>query len=146
MSEEYRQTIFIMKNMTKRTADLLANTNNLPEPTTVGAVPNIVNVVSTPANTTSTKDFQVEIRDDGAVVQSKQIGRYKVEVIRSKCISAASCVAIAPKVFQLDEEGIAVVISQDGESDDIKLLAAQSCPTAAIVVTDTNTNQQVWPI
>jgi len=75
----------------------------------------------------------------------KQIGKYKVEVIRNKCIGAASCVAIAPKVFQMDEEEIAIVISQDDETDDMKLLAAQSCPTAAIIVTDTETGEQVWP-
>jgi ferredoxin len=76
---------------------------------------------------------------------AKQIGKYKVEVIRDKCISAASCVAIAPKVFELDEQGIAKIISQDGNDDDTKLLAAQSCPTAAIIVTDTETGEQVWP-
>lgn len=79
-------------------------------------------------------------------VQSKQIGKYKVSVIREKCISAASCVAIAPAVFQLDEEKIAIVLSQDGNDDEMKLLAAQSCPTMAIIVTDTETGQQVWPI
>ncbi len=80
------------------------------------------------------------------VVQAqKQIGKYTVSVINNKCISAASCIAIAPKVFQLDEAGIAKVISQDGEDDDTKLLAAQSCPTAAIIVTDTATGEQVWP-
>ena len=77
--------------------------------------------------------------------QTKQIGKYKVEVIRSKCISAGSCEAVAPGVFALDEEGIAVVISQDGDSDENKLLAAQSCPTNAIIVTDTETGKQVWP-
>jgi len=79
------------------------------------------------------------------VVQTKIIGRYKVEVIRDKCIGAASCVAIAPKIFEMDEENIAIVLSQDGEEDDIKLLAAQSCPTAAVIVTDTETGKQVWP-
>ena len=79
-------------------------------------------------------------------VTSKQIGKYAVAVIRDKCISAASCVAIAPKVFQLDEENLAKVISQDGAEDEMKLLAAQSCPTMAIIVTDTETGQQVWPI
>lgn len=78
-------------------------------------------------------------------VQSKQIGKYKVDVVRDKCIGAASCVAIAPKVFQLDEKAIAIILSQDGESDDTKLLAAQSCPTAAVIVTDTTTGEQVWP-
>jgi ferredoxin len=79
------------------------------------------------------------------VMQSKMIGKYKVEVINEKCIGAASCVAIAPMVFELTEENIARVISQDGNDDDTKLLAAQSCPTAAIIVTDTSTGQQVWP-
>ncbi len=79
------------------------------------------------------------------VVQTKQIGKYRVEVIREKCIGAASCVAIAPKVFDLDEEQIAIILSQDGEDDDTKLLAAQSCPTAAIIVTNTETGEQVWP-
>lgn len=70
--------------------------------------------------------------------------KYKVEVIRSKCIGAASCVAIAAKTFALDKEKKAVVISQGGDSDDNMLLAAQSCPTAAIVVKDEN-GKQIWP-
>lgn len=79
-------------------------------------------------------------------VQTKQIGRYEVKVDRTKCIGAASCVAIAPKIFELDETNIAKVISQEGDPDDMKLLAAQSCPTMAISVTDTQTGQQVWPV
>lgn len=82
---------------------------------------------------------------DPTVMQSKQIGKYQVSVINDKCISAGSCAAIAPAVFELDEEGIARVISQDGHDDETKLLAAQSCPTAAIVVVDTETGEQVWP-
>ena len=79
------------------------------------------------------------------VVKQQQVGKYTVTIDRSKCISAASCVAIAPSVFALDEEGIAKVIGQDGHDDDTKLLAAQSCPTAAITITDTSTGEQVWP-
>lgn len=72
-------------------------------------------------------------------------GKYRVKVIRSKCIGAASCVAIAPKVFGLDDKNLAYVISED-ELDDIKLLSAQSCPTAAIVVEEIETGKQVWPV
>lgn len=75
---------------------------------------------------------------------AKMPGKYKVEVLRDKCIGAASCVAIAPKVFGLDKDQKAFLISED-ELDDVKLLAAQSCPTAAIVVTDVETGEQVWP-
>jgi ferredoxin len=74
------------------------------------------------------------------------MAKYKVVVIRDKCIGAASCVAIAPKAFKLDDEQKAVVLDSFAqESDDNLLLAAQSCPTAAIIVTDTETGEQVWP-
>lgn len=77
---------------------------------------------------------------------TQQIGKYQVSVIREKCISAGSCVAIASGVFDLDEEGIARIINQEGDDDETKLLAAQSCPTAAVVVIDTQTGRQVWPL
>ncbi len=77
--------------------------------------------------------------------KSKPQGKYTVQVVRSKCIGAASCVAIAPSVFGLDDKNLAYTISED-ELDDIKLLAAQSCPTAAIIVTDSVSGQQVWPV
>jgi ferredoxin len=83
--------------------------------------------------------------EDKVVVNEKQIGKYRVEVVRNKCISAGSCEAVAPAVFELDEEGIAVVISQDGNTDEEILLAAQSCPTDAVIITDTSSGEQVWP-
>lgn len=74
------------------------------------------------------------------------MAQYKVDVIRDKCIGAASCVAVAPLAFNLDDEQKAVVLDTAGQEDaENLLLAAQSCPTAAIVVTDTETGEQVWP-
>lgn len=78
------------------------------------------------------------------VGKDKSPGKYRVKVMRSKCIGAASCVAIAPKVFALDGTNLAYVISED-ELDETKLLAAQSCPTAAIVIEDIGSGEQVWP-
>lgn len=101
------------------------------------------NPVPTPAAPASTLPNGATPIENG---QQKMIGKYLVQVINEKCIGAASCVAIAGKVFQLNEQNIAEVISQDGNSDDDKLLAAQSCPTGAIIVTDTTTGQQVWPL
>jgi len=74
-----------------------------------------------------------------------QVGKYKIRVIRNLCIGAASCVAVSPNVFQLDSENKAVI--PDGAEDvpENILMAAQSCPTKAIVVIDTETGQQVWP-
>lgn len=91
------------------------------------------------ATTTTQDDISVAPAD-----KNKGPGKYRVKVVRSKCIGAASCVAIAPKVFGLDGKSLAFVISED-ELDDIKLLAAQSCPTAAIIVENIETGEQVWP-
>ncbi|OGY17821.1 MAG: hypothetical protein A2900_00315 [Candidatus Chisholmbacteria bacterium RIFCSPLOWO2_01_FULL_50_28] len=77
--------------------------------------------------------------------QIQKKGRYTVTVIRDKCIGAASCVAISPMTFKLDSETKAIVLAQKLDSDDNMLLAAQSCPTAAIVVTDDETGEQIWP-
>lgn len=79
-------------------------------------------------------------------ISEQIVGKYHVKVINEKCIGAASCVALAPGTFVMNEENIAEVISQNGDPDDMKLLGAQSCPTAAIIVTDTETGKQVWPI
>lgn len=76
---------------------------------------------------------------------SPKTTKYKVEVIREKCISAASCVALAPGTFELDDEKLAVIIDQDGDDDPSKLLGAQSCPTHAIIVTNIETGERVWP-
>jgi ferredoxin len=73
-----------------------------------------------------------------------QIGKYKIKVIRSLCIGAASCVAVSPNIFKLDGENKAVILGGQDVPENI-LMAAQSCPTKAIVITDTETNTQVWP-
>ena len=74
------------------------------------------------------------------------IGKYKIKVLRDACIGAASCVAVAATTFQLDNENKAVI--QEGSTDvsDTILMAAQSCPTKAIIIIDTETGQQVWPV
>ncbi|MFZ5424947.1 MAG: ferredoxin [Patescibacteria group bacterium] len=73
-----------------------------------------------------------------------QIGNFKVQVLRNACIGAASCLAFSPETFVLDGENKAVI--QDTSADTLEnvLMAAQSCPTKAIVVWDEAGNQ-VWP-
>lgn len=69
---------------------------------------------------------------------------YKSIVVdREKCISAGSCVAVAPEVFELDGEGKAVVKNVTGDSDEIILDAARACPTLAITIIDNNGKQIV---
>lgn len=80
---------------------------------------------------------------------------------RDKCIGAASCVAVYSDVFEIDAEGKAVLKLKDGSAtsantditaldvssvdDDTLMLAAQSCPTAAIILYDEN-GTQVYPM
>lgn len=74
-----------------------------------------------------------------------QIGKYKVKVVRSLCIGAASCVAVSPEIFVLDKENKAIIHEGKQDTPENILMAAQSCPTKAIVIIDTETNKQVWP-
>ncbi|MDO8570395.1 MAG: ferredoxin [Candidatus Daviesbacteria bacterium] len=58
----------------------------------------------------------------------------KITINRKTCISCGTCVAIAPKTFELDDKMIAVVKS--GLLDNIKTIqdAASSCAVSAITV------------
>jgi ferredoxin len=71
--------------------------------------------------------------------------KYKIKLIEDKCISAASCVGLAPKTYELDENNIVRLLSEEGDTPENILLGAQSCPTNAIEIYDTETNERVWP-
>ncbi len=87
---------------------------------------------------------------------------YKVKIDRDLCIGAASCVAVAPKTFELDNEGKAVIKKKDGsmtsdfvnysDIDDEQgniMNASKSCPVNAIIIVEVdeqgNEVKQVWP-
>ena len=72
----------------------------------------------------------------------KKIGR--IFVNRDLCIGAASCVAVAPGVFQLDGENKAYVVDENAADQDTIMLAAQSCPTRAIFLYDED-GKQIYP-
>ncbi|TSC71073.1 MAG: ferredoxin [Parcubacteria group bacterium Gr01-1014_70] len=75
-------------------------------------------------------------------IERKKIG--KIFIDRDLCIGAASCSAVAPEVFELDKENKAVVRNPKGADDETILLAAQSCPTKAIILYDEEGNQ-IYP-
>lgn len=72
------------------------------------------------------------------------MAKYKIKILRDLCIGAASCVAISPKVFELDSEAKAVILEPKDDTNENILAAAQSCPVNAIIIEDENGNQ-VWP-
>ena len=65
----------------------------------------------------------------------------KIEVDRELCISVASCIAVAPNTFELDDQGIAIIKNPTGDDEKTILQAAQSCPVNAIRLFDDAGNQ-----
>ena len=45
----------------------------------------------------------------------------------------------------MDDENKAVIKEGSTDSEETILMAAQSCPTKAIIITDNETGKQVWP-
>lgn len=66
----------------------------------------------------------------------------KFHVDRDLCIGAATCVAIAPHTFVMDSEAKAIILdTADQDSNETIIDAARGCPTAAIIVEDTDGNK-----
>ncbi len=93
------------------------------------------------------QDVQPEVVKDGEFHVGKNKKRkYIIEYHRDVCIGAASCAAIAPMTFGMDDENKAFII-EEGEWDDEELIlaAAQSCPVFAIIIKDAETGEQIFP-
>lgn len=71
--------------------------------------------------------------------------KFKIKIDRNLCIGAASCVALAMKTFELDGENKAVIIDEDGDEAETIKLAAESCPTKAIILENIETGEQEYP-
>jgi Ferredoxin len=57
-----------------------------------------------------------------------------IEINREVCMGSGNCSFWAPAVFDLDDDGVAIVIDAEGDTEDKIILAAQGCPTQAISV------------
>lgn len=83
--------------------------------------------------------------DDTDPKVKRQIRNYTMRIDRNLCIGAATCVAIAPKAWALDNEAKAIILdSASEETDDILLEAAKGCPVMAIIITDKD-GKQIYP-
>lgn len=75
----------------------------------------------------------------------QKINKLSVTVDRNLCIGAASCVAVAPKTFTLDNEAKAVFLPTAGQDSEETILdSAKACPVAAIIIHDEN-GKQIFP-
>lgn len=77
--------------------------------------------------------------------ENHKIKRYRITIDRNLCIGAASCVALAMKTFALDSENKAIVLEEDGDLPEAIKLAAESCPTKAIILENVETGEQEYP-
>ncbi len=83
--------------------------------------------------------------DDADPKVARKIRKFTMRIDKGLCIGAATCVAIAPKGWALDEEAKAYILeTAEEETDDILLEAAKSCPVMAIIITDEN-GKQIYP-
>jgi ferredoxin len=57
-----------------------------------------------------------------------------IEINREVCMGSGNCSFWAPGVFDLDDDGIAIVTDPEGEPEDKIVLAGQGCPTQAISI------------
>ena len=64
-----------------------------------------------------------------------------VRIDNYACLAHGDCAVVAPDVFVVDD--VAKVIAD--APDEVLLAAAQACPSVAIVLTDAETGEQVYP-
>mgnify|MGYP000971904529 FL=1 len=68
-----------------------------------------------------------------------------MRIDRDLCIGAATCVALAPKAWALDDEAKAIILdTTEEETDEALMEAAKGCPVMAIFITDEN-GKQLYP-
>jgi ferredoxin len=58
----------------------------------------------------------------------------RIRVDHDKCVGSRICVAISPKVFELDANGQAAVADPDADTLEMIRMAAEGCPVSAITV------------
>tara|TARA_B100000029_G_scaffold132467_1_gene126353 strand:+ start:788 stop:1030 length:243 start_codon:yes stop_codon:yes gene_type:complete len=75
-------------------------------------------------------------------IEERQVAGLVVKIDRLICVGFETCVEVAPELFQMDEEGIAIFTSDTNEVDKETVLeACKECPVDALVVLDASGNQ-----
>tara|TARA_B100000929_G_scaffold287348_1_gene273892 strand:+ start:622 stop:864 length:243 start_codon:yes stop_codon:yes gene_type:complete len=75
-------------------------------------------------------------------IEERQVAGLVVKIDRLICVGFESCVEVAPDLFQMDEEGIAIFTSDTNEVDKETVLdACKECPVDALVVLDASGDQ-----
>ena len=105
-------------------------------------------VSNNPALADIQKKVKVEQISEGVFKATTDKSKYIIEYDVNKCIGAASCAAIAPLTFFMNEENKAQFVegADDFDEDDAILAGAQSCPVFAIKIIEKSTGVVLFPI
>ena len=101
------------------------------------------------------EDYNARVRPDGRNGEYEKAREPReqpdlfVSVDESLCIGCCSCETIAPKVFEIDKNSQSnpksSVINQRGAGVNKIMSAAETCPTKAIKVEDSDTKERLFP-
>ncbi len=90
--------------------------------------------------------IQIQEISTGVFSATTEKSKYRIEYDMNKCIGAASCAAIAPLTFFMNEENKAELVNGgEWDEDDVILSAAQSCPVFAIKIFVKATGEMIFP-
>jgi len=100
-------------------------------------------------------DYNARIRPDGKNGEFEKANEPKdqpnlfVDVDKSLCIGCCSCETIAPGVFEINKQSRfnpkSTVINQKGAGVNKIMNAAETCPTKAIRVENSDTKERLYP-
>lgn len=101
------------------------------------------------------EDYNARVRADGRngefekASEPKKQPNLRVGVDKSLCIGCCSCEIIAPEVFEIDKGGKfnpkSSVINPGGAGVNKIMNAAETCPTKAIIVEDSDSDERLYP-
>jgi ferredoxin len=62
----------------------------------------------------------------------------RVEVDRDRCVGSGTCEALAPTVFEVDDDGVLAVLHPQPAAAEVSDVrdAVQACPTRALALAD----------
>jgi ferredoxin len=70
-------------------------------------------------------------------IDERRVGRLTLRIDRHLCVGFGDCIQVAPEAFELDSEGVAVVIEGVEAVERERLLeACRACPVDALTAHD----------
>jgi ferredoxin len=62
----------------------------------------------------------------------------RIDVDRDRCVGSGMCEALAPTVFEVDDDGVLAVLRPEPAEDDVPDVrdAVLACPTRALALAD----------